>query len=99
MSDAQCVDIEEEEGNMSVTKLILGDRNAICDVCGFRFKASQLMLRWDGARVCSDDFETRHPQDFQRIPRGESSPSWTRAEPQENFTSPNYVASTVGVQE
>lgn len=55
-----------------------GDWNAICDICGFKFKASDLRLRWDGFRVCDKDFETRHPQDLpHRIPK-ETTPTWTR---------------------
>jgi hypothetical protein len=43
-----------------------GDWNAICDVCGFQFKASQLRKRWDGVYVCAKDFEERHSLDFVR---------------------------------
>lgn len=43
-----------------------GSANAICDVCGEKFKLSQLMKRWDGLWVCSQDYEERHPQDFLR---------------------------------
>ncbi len=43
---------------------VAGDRNSICDVCGFQYKASQLKKRWDGFMVCSADFEQRHPQDM-----------------------------------
>lgn len=39
-----------------------GDHNAICDVCGRKFKSSELRTRWDGALVCARDFEYRHPQ-------------------------------------
>jgi len=42
---------------------ILGDSKACCDVCGFDYKQSQLRKRWDGAMVCSPDWEARHPQD------------------------------------
>lgn len=48
---------------MAGDEFILGDSNAVCDVCGFKFKRSQLRKRWDGAMVCSQDFELRHPQD------------------------------------
>lgn len=51
-------------------QFILGDANAICDCCGWKFKQSQLRKRWDGAMVCSADYETRHPQDSIKI-RGE----------------------------
>ena len=39
---------------------------AICDECGFRFKASKLMRRYDGAMVDAACFEPRHAQDFIR---------------------------------
>lgn len=48
---------------MANDAFILGDSNAICDSCGFKFKQSQLKKRWDGAMVCSADWEPRHPQD------------------------------------
>lgn len=51
---------------MSKTWWKIGDWNAICDVCGHKFKASQLQKRWDGLMVCSEDWETRHPQEFIR---------------------------------
>ncbi len=44
--------------------LRLGDYNAICDRCGFKFKASELKLEWTGLQVCVDDWEPRHPSDF-----------------------------------
>lgn len=43
-----------------------GEYNVICDVCGFQFKASETRMRWDNARVCTKDWEPRHPQDFVR---------------------------------
>jgi len=43
-----------------------GDHNALCDVCGFKFKASELKQRWDGLMCCQQDWEPRHPQDFVR---------------------------------
>ena len=46
--------------------LKIGDYNAYCDVCGFKFKASELKDRWDGYKVCEKDYEPRHPQDFVR---------------------------------
>lgn len=35
-----------------------------CDVCGFTFKKSKLIERWDGALVCQWDYEEQHPRDF-----------------------------------
>lgn len=63
-----------------------GDWNAICDVCGFKFKASQLRKRWDGFMVCSVDYEERHPQDLLRIPRSERPLPWARPPQNEYVT-------------
>src|SRR3990167_8720909 len=43
-----------------------GGHNALCDVCGLKFKASELRRRWDGAMVDEACFEPRHPQEFVR---------------------------------
>jgi hypothetical protein len=43
-----------------------GTHNAICDTCGFKYKASQLRMTWDGFFVCDPCWEPRHPQDFVR---------------------------------
>ena len=57
-----------------------GDYSAICDICGFKFKASDLRERWDGHRVCDQDWEIRHPQEMVRpIPDQRALP-WTRPE-------------------
>ena len=58
--------------------LKVGDWNAICDVCGFKFKASQLKKRWDGFMVCDKDWERRHPQDFLKAKPDSPTPPWTR---------------------
>ena len=42
--------------------------NVLCDVCGFKKKASQLKKRWDGFWVCLEDWELRHPLDFYTTP-------------------------------
>lgn len=65
---------------MRNTRWISGDWNAICDVCGFKFKASELIERWDGYKVCHKDWEIRHPQELIRpIPDQKPLP-WTRPE-------------------
>lgn len=43
-----------------------GNYNVICDVCGFKKKASEVRRRWDGLMVCPEDWEMRHPMDFFR---------------------------------
>ena len=73
-------------------------RNAICDRCGFEYKAAELRDEWSGLKVCSPCWEPRHPQDFQRIPRTEKSPPWTRPEPPDVFIDVTYDTSS-GVQE
>lgn len=64
--------------------LVLGDWNAVCDVCGSKFKASELRKRWDGFRVCDADYEQRHPQDLIRLRAEKSAPSWSRP-PQDTY--------------
>ena len=50
-----------------------GDWKADCDVCGRTYKASKLKQRWDGLRVCQQDWEPRQPQDFVRgVPDNQS---------------------------
>lgn len=68
-----------------------GTYNAICDVCGFKFKADQLKKRWDNVMVCEADFEVRHPSDLLRVPREDSSVPWSRPEPTDTFTTVNYI--------
>jgi hypothetical protein len=60
-----------------------GDWLAICDVCGFRYNATELRLRWDGLRVCPKDFEVRQPQDFVRGVKDIQAPPWTRTPPED----------------
>lgn len=76
-----------------------GDWKAICDVCGWDYYASQLLLRWDGARVCKKDWEPRHPQDFLKTQPDNQSVPWTRVEPSDVFIEVDYVAEDVGSQE
>lgn len=55
-----------------------GDWYAICDVCGFKYHATKLRLRWDGLRVCPKDFEYRNRQDFVKVIPDHPTPAWTR---------------------
>lgn len=66
---------------MRTTWFKSGDWNAICDVCGFKFKASELRERWDGLKVCSMDWELRHPQELARPIPDEPALPWTRPDP------------------
>ena len=62
-----------------------GDWNFICDVCGFKFKASQGKRRWDGVYVCLKDFEHRHPQEKRRGIKDTQNVEWTRPESDDEF--------------
>lgn len=63
-----------------------GDWNAVCDLCGFEYKASQLKEQWDHLRVCSECWSPRQPQDFLRGKRDNQSLPWTRSEPADVFS-------------
>ena len=69
----------------------LGDWNAICDRCGFKRKASEMKLEWDGLRVCSECWEPRHPQDFVRGVPDNQAVAWTRPPPPDIFLNPGDV--------
>ncbi|MDE3022989.1 MAG: hypothetical protein KGI54_14215 [Pseudomonadota bacterium] len=62
-----------------------GKWNFVCDVCGFRFKSDEGMRRWDGAMVCKDDWELRHPMDFLKGRKEKISVPWVRNEPADQF--------------
>lgn len=63
------------------------DWPAYCQVCKRRFRASELRLRWDGKRVCSMDYETRHPLDLARPDLSESNLPWVSPRPEDKFIS------------
>lgn len=75
-----------------------GDWNAICDRCGFKFKASDLRLEWTGLRVCEKDFELRHPQDFLRAKPDKIVVPWTRKEPDEATAASTSTSEALGMQ-
>lgn len=68
-----------------------GDWNAVCDRCGFEFKASELRRDWQGLMVCPEDFERRHPQEFIRAPLPDRSPYGSRAIGEYVFLNPGDV--------
>lgn len=75
-----------------------GDWNAICDRCGFKFKASELKLEWTGLRVCEKDFELRHPQDFLRAKPDKIVVPWTRPDYNEVTTTVTSTSEALGTQ-
>ena len=70
-----------------------GSWNTICDVCGFKFKAHDLHLRWDGLMVCRDDWEIRHPQELIRPIQDQAKLPWTRPEATDSFISVGHSGS------
>ena len=70
---------------MKINYFKSGDYNAICDRCGFKFKASELKKTWDGFMVCSADFEPRHIADFIKGPRASVPLPWTRPEATDRY--------------
>lgn len=67
-----------------------GNWIADCDVCGRKYKASELIKRWDGLMCCSDDWEIRQPQDFVRGVADTQIAPWLRPEPEDQFIILNY---------
>jgi len=39
-----------------------GDWNAICDISGQKYKASDMRMQWDNAWVGRDEWSAKHPQ-------------------------------------
>ena len=75
--------MKEQRGHADYLKR--GDWNAICDVCGFKYKASELKRRWDNLYVCDVDWEPRHPQDFLKGKRDKQNTPWSRPEQVDDF--------------
>ena len=74
-----------------------GDWNALCALCGFEFKASE--LRWNSQindYVCKEDWETRHPQERQRATKDDQSVEFVRADQFNGDKGDNDVTLTVG---
>ena len=64
---------------------IRGDFWRICDVCGFKKRASETRMRWDNLMVCEEDWEPQHPQDFVRGRKDRQKVPDPRPEPTMQF--------------
>ena len=63
-----------------------GNHWGVCDVCGFTYRQSGLKRRWDGAVVCKEDWEVRHPQDFLKARQEDpAAKGLVRPEPVDQF--------------
>lgn len=81
---------------MAKSYLKIGDWNALCDVCGFKFKASKLKKRWDGLFVCADDYEERHSSDSFRVRPEDTTVPWVRVDDGQDQALTRYVAQEGG---
>lgn len=59
---------------------IPGEWNAICDRCGFKYKASMLRQEWQGLMTCPTCWETKHPSLLQVQINPEADIPWARSE-------------------
>lgn len=82
---------------MRTTRWTSGEWNALCDVCGFKFKASDLKLRWDGLWCDDPCWEVRHPADFLRPIKDEVGLPWSRPDPGDTFINSCFVWGLNGV--
>lgn len=71
--------------------LQLGDWNAQCFFCGFKFKASTLVRYWQGFYVCKDCWEPRQPQDFVRGIPDIQTPPWVQPLPADVFVNTSWL--------
>lgn len=62
-----------------------GQWNVHCDVCGFKFKSSEIKKRWDGLMVCHKDYELDHPQKFLRVPQEKITVDYVRKQSDDTF--------------
>ena len=58
--------------------------NALCDRCGFKYKANELREEWTGWMVCERCWEPRHEQDFLKGHKDEPNVPWTRPDSNAN---------------
>lgn len=76
------------------SRYVKGEWNALCDVCGRKFKNIFLKQRWDGLMCCPQDWEIRQPQDFVRgVPDPQLVP-WVRDEPTDTYSSTSLSNTT-----
>jgi len=68
-----------------------GSWNAICDVCGVKFKNFELKKRWDGLIVCAKDYEQRHISDFFKLKPEVNNVRDPRPQAEDQFVDVTYV--------
>lgn len=73
---------------MSYTK---GTWNVHCDVCGFKFKSTEIRKRWDNLMVCEKDWESDHPQKYLRVTSDKQSVPYVRENSDDVFVALCYI--------
>ncbi len=81
---------------MAKDYFVSGTWNAICDICGFKFKASELKTDYRGLKVCPEDLDVRNPQDFVRLRTEKANVDWVRKEATDSFVGDNVDDSSLG---
>ena len=74
--------------------LRVGAYNAICDVCGRKFKFSRLRQKWDNTWACEQDWEPRQPQDYLKGIKDNMSVPLSRPDPPTLFIQDEIVTET-----
>lgn len=69
-----------------------GDHYKICDVCGFKVRASETKKRWDGLITCLPDWEPKHPQEAVRGRVDKQAVKDPRPEPEDVFVTTPVTA-------
>ena len=69
-----------------------GSYNVICDVCGRKYKNTDVKKRWDGLLVCSKDYELRHIADFIKPPTERNNVKDPRPEQADIFVDVTYIS-------
>lgn len=73
-----------------------GSWNMICQVCGFKYKNTDMKLRWDNIWCCPEDWEVRQPQDFVRGIKDQMSVPYAVPEPPDHFIGDQYLQDSSG---
>lgn len=68
-----------------------GEWTVYCQVCGKSLFASEAQKRWDGLIVCSDDYETRHPQDLIKVRHEDQSVPFSRPRKTPIYVEVSYI--------
>ncbi len=63
-----------------------GNWKVTCDVCGMWFPSGEIKKRWDGLRVCSSDWEERHPQTLYNYKLHQAIPEFVRKDGTDTFS-------------